>query len=130
MTTITITTAFPISKLSRQTKSVLAKSGRPDRSPVSKKRDVDIGNGGDNSAAQQQSAVAPASFKTPTSNVGATSSLDSAAAASVNGEKGGEVGEEGDSVSSVVGGCGHLTKLVLKFTTASESDVQPSCEVS
>lgn len=26
-------------------------------------------------------------------------------------------------------GCGHLTKLVLKFTTASESDVQPSCEV-
>lgn len=27
------------------------------------------------------------------------------------------------------GGCGHLTKLVLKFTTASESDVQPSCEV-
>lgn len=28
-----------------------------------------------------------------------------------------------------VGGPGHLTKLVLKFTTASESDVQPSCEV-
>lgn len=28
-----------------------------------------------------------------------------------------------------VGGCGQLTKLVLKFTTASESDVQPSCEV-
>lgn len=28
-----------------------------------------------------------------------------------------------------VGGRGHLTKLVLKFTTASESDVQPSCEV-
>lgn len=27
------------------------------------------------------------------------------------------------------GSCGHLTKLVLKFTTASESDVQPSCEV-
>lgn len=27
------------------------------------------------------------------------------------------------------GRCGHLTKLVLKFTTASESDVQPSCEV-
>ncbi|CBJ26056.1 conserved unknown protein [Ectocarpus siliculosus] len=29
-----------------------------------------------------------------------------------------------------VGGPGHLTKLVLKFTTASESDVQPSCEIS
>ncbi|CAM9355434.1 unnamed protein product, partial [Scytosiphon promiscuus] len=25
---------------------------------------------------------------------------------------------------------GHLTKLVLKFTTASESDVQPSCEIT
>lgn len=27
------------------------------------------------------------------------------------------------------GGGAHLRKLVLKFTTASDSDVQPSCEV-
>lgn len=42
--------------------------------------------------------------------------------------------EEAGESSGVVGGVGvgegaHLTKLVLKFTTASESDVQPSCEV-
>ena len=35
----------------------------------------------------------------------------------------------GEEELAGAGGCGHLTKLVLKFTTASESDVQPSCEV-
>lgn len=48
-------------------------------------------------------------------------------------ENGASEGIRGRSVSREEelssGSCGHLTKLVLKFTTASESDVQPSCEV-
>lgn len=50
------------------------------------------------------------------------------ASTSSNPPAAGADGREEDNAG--VGGSGHLTKLVLKFTTASESDVQPSCEVS
>eukprot|EP00752_Nemacystus_decipiens_P006528 g5879.t1 len=63
----------------------------------------------------------------PAAAATASDSLQAAGASDVGAA--GRSGSEED-FGPATGGCGHLTKLVLKFTTASESDVQPSCEIT
>ena len=76
----------------------------------------------------------PAAAGAGASGTGTSDSPQTAGASEVAAAGGTAVGAAGRSGSEedfgpAGGGCGHLTKLVLKFTTASESDVQPSCEV-
>ncbi|CAM9347802.1 unnamed protein product [Ectocarpus sp. 12 AP-2014] len=110
---------------SRQDKTgdVPTKLGWLDRSPVSRKGDKGVAagaGGGDAGAAAAAAAAASTS--------GAPHAAATFATAATAVTRAGRSSSEEDF--GAVGGPGHLTKLVLKFTTASESDVQPSCEIS
>lgn len=101
---------------------VSSKPARADRSPIPRKGDrtstaaAGDGSGGGGGTSDPQTTAA------------ASAAATAAAAAAVTGSRAdGRSGSEEDF--GPVGGPRHLTKLVLKFTTASESDVQPSCEV-
>eukprot|EP00903_Cladosiphon_okamuranus_P008714 g8348.t1 len=82
-----------------------------------------------------RSPVGPKGAQGPTpatAAAGAPDAPDTAATSEVTAGGAVSAGRSGseEDFGPGTGGCGHLTKLVLKFTTASESDVQPSCEIT
>ncbi|CAM9269240.1 unnamed protein product, partial [Ectocarpus sp. 8 AP-2014] len=107
---------------SRQEKTgdVPTKLGWLDRSPVSRKGDKGVAAGAGGGDAGAAAAAASTS--------GAPHAAATVATAATAVTRAGRSSSEEDF--GAVGGPGHLTRLVLKFTTASESDVQPSCEIS
>ncbi|CAM9985451.1 unnamed protein product, partial [Ectocarpus sp. 4 AP-2014] len=107
---------------SRQEKTgdVPTKLGWLDRSPVSRKGDKGVAAGAGGGDAGAAAAAASTS--------GAPHAAATFATAATAVSRAGRSSSEEDF--GAVGGPGHSTKLVLKFTTASESDVQPSCEIS
>lgn len=93
--------------------------GRPDRSPIGRRGTAAADGGGTSNDHPQTSSPAAA----------AAGAVGAAAAAAAHGPASSAGRPGSEDILGPVGGW-HLTKLVLKFTTASESDVQPSCEVS
>lgn len=100
---------------------VSSKPVRVDRSPAPRRGEpgatAAAGNGGGGSSG----------ISDPQPTAVASASATAAAVAATGIRADGRSGFEEDF--GPVGGPRHLTKLVLKFTTASESDVQPSYEV-